>query len=114
MIWLLEQREPGFLAKSKSLTAGQISGALLNSAASIGQGHQQEHVLSEIAQTFSSLVEDRNRLMHGNPFTADGGEQRLTYTGRHGQKDWTICEMDNFSDRLAELSIAVGRLIHSE
>lgn len=54
----------------------------------------------------------RDRLIHGNPFTADNGEPRLLYSGKHGRKDWTEELMQQFSDDAATLGSDAGRLLH--
>ena len=69
--------------------------------------------LNILAKEFSNLVTIRNSLMHGNPYTALSGEQRLLYDGKHGRKDWTIDSMKEFSTRTAAASIEAGKLLHN-
>lgn len=113
IIHLADQYTQGFLELSHTLTAGQISRQFGEIVIRMPDDFEQKTEVEEVATQFGSLVVNRNKLMHGNPFSADGGEQRLTYAGRHGPKDWTIEEINTFSDQTAELSIAVVRLIHS-
>jgi hypothetical protein len=112
IIWLTETIERGFLAKATKLTAGQIADRFWREASKIADSEADKSALLELAEVFKNLVEDRNRLIHGNPFTAGDGEQRLQYNGKHGRKDWTIALMQEFSDRVALASVEAGRLLH--
>ncbi len=112
VVWLTETIDQGFLGQVSSLTAGQIARRFSDAVGTLNDGDDDKAAMLALAAVFTDLVEDRNRLMHGNPFTAQGGEQRLLYNGRHGRKDWTIDLMSEFADRLAQASIEAGRLIH--
>lgn len=112
IIWLTETIQNGFLSDAKTLTAGQIAVRFLEAVTEVGENEPDKQELTELAIKFNSLVKDRNQLMHGNPFTANGGEQRLKYNGKHGQKDWTTELMQEFADNLALCSIEAGKLLH--
>lgn len=112
VIWLAETLEPGFLSEAQALTAGQIAQRFINVAKSVPDSDCDHLDLINLARSFQGLVEDRNRLIHGNPFTADNGEQRLLYSGKHGRKDWTENLIQQFSDEAAALASSAGRLLH--
>jgi hypothetical protein len=112
IVWLTETIEVGFLNEVRNLTAGQIAKRFSQSLGQLASKDPDKAPLQELASLFERLVEDRNRLMHGNPFTAAGGEQRLLYDGKHGRKDWTIELIGAFSDQTAAASIEAGRLLH--
>lgn len=113
IVWLTETLEPGFLNEVRSLTAGQIAGRFKNTVSRVAELDSDKEALEDLSSLFEGLVEDRNRLMHGNPFTAEGGEQRLLYDGKHGRKDWTIELITEFSSQTAAASVIAGGLLHN-
>lgn len=112
IVWLTETIQVGFLNEVRKLTAGQIANRFRQAVGTLGDNNSDKVALELLASIFAELVEDRNRLMHGNPFTATGSEQRLLYDGKHGRKDWTIQLIEDFSERAATASIEAGRLLH--
>ena len=112
IIWLYETIDRGFLVKSRSLTAGQIAKSFLEVVDGLNPSDTGTSAIVDVAKAFDELVVDRNRLMHGNPFTASEGEQHLAYHGKHGKKEWSLEEIDAFSDRLADISIEAGKILH--
>ena len=112
IVWLAETLEPGVLSEAQTLTAGQIAQRFSRAVERVPVSEPDQSKLAELARGFLGLVEERNRLIHGNPFTAANGEQRLFYSGKHGRKDWTEKLMQQFSDDAATLGSAAGRLLH--
>lgn len=112
IVWLVETLEPGFLRDAQTLTAGQIARRFLTAVERIPVTEPDMPELTELAGNFLGLVEERNRLIHGNPFTADNGQQWLYYSGKHGRKDWTEALIQQFSDDAATLGSDAGRLLH--
>lgn len=112
IVWLTETIQFGFLTEVHKLTAGQIANRFSKAVGNLADEVPDKQALQSLSSSFTDLVEDRNRLMHGNPFTATGGEQRLLYDGKHGRKDWTIQSVDDFSEKTATASIEAGRLLH--
>jgi hypothetical protein len=112
IVWLTETLEPGFLRDAETLTAGQIARRFSSAVERVPATEPDQPELTELVRRFLELVEERNRLIHGNPFTADNGDQRLLYTGRHGRRDWTEEHMQQFSDDAATLGSVAGRLLH--
>jgi len=87
IVWLVETIDHGFLETSRRLTAGRIAARFLEAVGRIGPNYADRPALLALGEEFRAFVDERNRLMHGNPFTATGGEQRLLYDGKHGRKD---------------------------
>lgn len=116
VVWLTETIEQGFLAKAKALTAGQIATRFFFAVQSIPTSDTDNSELAELAELarrFQELVEERNRLIHANPFTAEDGAQRLLYSGKHGRKDWSEDLIQQFSDAAASLGAMAARLLHA-
>jgi len=111
IIWLTETLQPGFLYLASKMTAGNIADKFSNAVEKLDETAPDRTRLEKLACDFSDLVSMRNSLMHGNPYTASSGEQRLLYGGRHGRKDWTIDSMRDFSLRIADASIEAGELL---
>jgi hypothetical protein len=84
IVWLTETLQPNFLGAAQALTAGQIALRFIDAVERVPASEPDQRQLTELARKFSELVEDRNRLIHGNPITSSDGEQRLIYLGRHG------------------------------
>lgn len=112
IVWLTETLEPGFLRRAHKMTAGEIAQGFVKAVARLPATEPDLPELTELAASFPGLVQERNRLIHGNPVTADNGEQRLLYSGKHGRKDWTEELMQQFSDDAAKLGSDAGRLLH--
>jgi len=111
VVWLCETLRPGFLRKASKLTAGQIKNEFLGMSADFRSDSDFED-LKYLSEIFADLVPDRDRLVHGNPFSAPSGEQRLGYRGRHGDADWSIDLIYEFADRTANASLRASRLLH--
>lgn len=112
LVWLTETVESGFLNEVRKPTAGQIANRFSQAVGGLADDDPNKLALQSLASSFTQLVEDRNRLMHGNPFTVEGGKQCLLYDGRHGRKDWTIRLIDEFSEQTATANIEASRLLH--
>lgn len=113
IIWLMETLQLGFLNLASTMTAGNIADKFSSAVEKLDKTDPDRTRLELLACNFSDLVPVRNSLMHGNPHTALGGEQRLLYDGKHGRKDWTINSMKDFSSRTATVSIEAGELLHN-
>ena len=113
VIWLTETLQPAILQISSTMTAGNIAETFSSVVEKLDKTDVDKERLKVLARQFRDLVVTRNRLMHGNPYTAPSGEQRLLYDGKHGRRDWTIESMKDFSGRTATASIEVGKLLHN-
>jgi hypothetical protein len=100
------------LSDAQKLTAGQIAKRFESAVVRVSATEPDQAELTELARSFLALVEERNRLIHGDPFTANNGEQRLLYSGKYGRKDWSEELMQQFSDDAADLGSAAGRILH--
>lgn len=112
IVWLHETIDVGFLARAKSLTAGQIAGSFSKAVDGLAADDADKEALVQLAKGFVDLVIDRNRLVHGNPITVTGGEQCLAYNGKHGRKDWSVRLIEEFSDHAAIISIEAAKILH--
>lgn len=113
VICLTETLQPGFLYSASTLTAGEIAKKFSSAIGNLDKSDPDRTRFEKLARDFTELVNDRNSLMHGNPHTSVGGEQRLLYAGKHGNKDWTIGLMKDFSSRTATASIGAEELLHN-
>ena len=113
IIWLTETLQLGFLQMASTMTAGNIADCFSRAVEQLDNTVSDKPRLWKLTRNFTELVHNRNSLMHGNPHTAQTGEQRLLYRGKHGDKDWTIEIMTNFSSRAATASIEAGKLLHN-
>ena len=113
VIWLTETLQSGFLKKASTMTAGQIANCFSKAVEILDDTEPDKVPLRSLATDFVQIVADRNSLMHGNPHTAQTGEQRLLYDGRHGRRDWTIGSITQFSSRAATASVEAGVMLHN-
>jgi len=114
IIHLTKTLRPDFLQDATSKTAGELSGCFSKAVELLDDTWPSKARLQTLAEYFTQIVAARNSLMHGNPHTAQTGEQRLLYDGRHGRRDWTIELMAEFSSRAATASMEVGDLLHGD
>ncbi len=113
IVWLTETMQKDFLNQASTLTAGQIGKRFSSEVENLDDDAPDKVRLRSLACDFKQIVIDRNKLMHGNPHTAQTDEQRLWYDGKHGCMDWTIDAMTQFATRTATASIEAGNLLHS-
>ena len=90
IVWINECLNPGSINNVGKLTAGQIAKQAVEIVQALPESNANREDLCELAERFTGLVKRRDALLHGKPYTADGGEQRLRYSGRHGDEDWDI------------------------
>jgi hypothetical protein len=112
VVWIIQCLEPGYIHDIQGFTAGKFAKHLtgrVKAPASLETNLRAR--LEKFAAQFTDLVKDRNALVHGNPFTADGGEQRLGYSGRKGRVDWTLSDIINLTRRFEAASIEAGDLL---
>lgn len=109
IVWLCEKLLEGKLQEAKTKTAGGIAKDFSNLLSE--HNGPTTNDLTELAASFNALVQDRNRLMHGNPYSDKNGEQQLGYDGNHGQKNWSLPDLLDFADRAASASVEAGRLL---
>jgi hypothetical protein len=112
IVWAWECIDKGSIQKVKLLTAGQIAEQFKKQTETLPDSHSFKIRLTVLAFEFQNFVKRRNKLVHANPYTASGGEQRLLYNGSNSTQDWPITQINEFSDDAAKLSIDAGELIH--
>ena len=79
-VYCCEKIQPGFLGTVGVKTAGQVAADFRALAASVLDPIARQQTV-QVATEFSRLVKLRNDLIHSNPCTTPGGEQRLNRRG---------------------------------
>jgi len=64
--------------------------------------------LKKLVDAFRRAVKERNNLLHANPFTDEGGAQRL---GGKGHRKWRTEDVLRAAKQFEDLSYEVGRLL---
>ena len=113
VVWIIQCLEPGYIHNIQGLTAGRFAEHLTRriDVATTVEGSLKIRLKAFAAQ-FKELVKRRNELVHGNPFTADGGEQRLGYSGKKGRVDWTLADIIDVTRSFENASVEAGELLH--
>lgn len=106
-VWCCEKIQPGYTNTVGAKTAGQIANDLVALAAS----HSDPVIVASLgaaAAEFKRLVGVRNDLVHANPGTSTGGEQRLFRRGT----EWTIVMVDDAADAFTAASFPLNHHHH--
>ncbi len=99
--------------KSQGQTSGTIANDFVNAVEKCELTNQVKFEIAAAAKVFKSLTLLRNDLLHANPYTAEGGEQRLLRRGYAGKNvDWTIDEIDSAALAFENCAVEVNRLFH--
>ena len=109
IVWLAETIGPGFLTRVSGMTAGTIAREFEKLSGSCGDSDSD--ALRALASTFGGLVKDRNALLHGVPYTAQGGEQRLRHLGPESTRDWTEALILEAAQRFEAAALEANRLL---
>jgi hypothetical protein len=102
----------GFINTVDDLTAGQIARRFEEVVKGLPAQESDKERLETLAGSFIDLVKTRNALMHGRPFTGEGGEQRLLYRGKGQYKDWTFDGIIDAARAYEVAAIEAGDLLH--
>jgi hypothetical protein len=105
--------EPGYVSLSNKGTAGNIGdkfNAVVCKSILIPPNVKSDVLAA--AKRFSLLVDDRNKLIHGNPYTAATGDQQLLYNGKSGRKEWNVSDIQSVASEFETLAIEVNQLFH--
>jgi hypothetical protein len=111
IVWLAETIRPGFLARVSGMTAGTIGREFEALTGSRAEGDAK--ALQDLAVEFLELVKDRNAMLHGVPYTASGGEQRLLHLGPNGRRDWTEALILEAAKKFELAEIEANILLHA-
>jgi hypothetical protein len=111
IVWIGQALKPGFINDVSEWTAGKI-GKKIETIIAASCGHRLFQELSTLSAKFSQLVKRRDSLMHGNPYTAEGGTQQLLYNGRHGRQEWRVQDILNVAREFEDAAIEASRLLH--
>ena len=104
-IWTCEKLSPGYINNLGTKTAGLIANDLIRLTSALPSAADFAPHCAE----FKSLVDIRNRLLHGKPGSAPNGDQNLFDNG----VAWTIEKIDEAADRFTACQIALNPLMHA-
>lgn len=109
VVWCCEKIKPGSLRRivDEEMTAGTIAKRFMDLTRNMQRSPEREE-LKALASEFSSLVQLRNRILHGKPCTAPNGESRLSST-----EVLEIPDLEHAADTFALCSSHLNRLSHS-
>lgn len=108
VVWWGERLEPGFIDKSRTMTAGAIGEAFESLVLSIPNSSLKLQ-LRPYAQIFKALAELRDGILHAKPVpTAEG--QRLWHLG----KPWNLADLRAAAVRFVECETMLNALLHRE
>ncbi|MEQ9919771.1 hypothetical protein ABRQ09_02770 [Pectobacterium brasiliense] len=108
VVWCSEKICPGTLRKiiDKEMTAGKIAKCFIDLCRNMPASKEREE-LSFAAKKFATLVEERNRILHGKPCTGPNGEARLSGSGVI-----EIIDLNNAADSFIECSSELNRMFY--
>jgi hypothetical protein len=113
-VWIIQCLEPGYIHQIQGRTAGQFANHLVKVISKATTLEADVHLrLLAFSKRFKDLVERRNALVHGTPFTAKDGEQRLSYSGKTGKTDWTVDKITALAKEFEAASIEAAELFHN-
>lgn len=113
IVWLGETLNPGFLSTVYSLTAGQIAQKFESFVNDVPMNDPDQFRLVMLAGVFLDLVNRRNALIHGSPFTAVSGEQRLLYKGKNSSQEWKQDDIIDAAQLFETAAIEAVSLLHN-
>jgi hypothetical protein len=108
VVWCCEKIKPGSLRRivDEEMTAGIIAKRFIDLTRNMQRSPEREK-LKELASEFSSLVQLRNRILHGKPCTGPNGESRLSSTAV-----LEIPDLEHAADAFALCSSSLNGLSH--
>jgi len=108
-VWCCEKLQPGYVQTigTEKKTAGRIATDLINLAAAHSDAAIKAS-LGHAAAEFKRLVGRRNDLLHANPSTAAGGDQRLI----RNDSVWTIPMVNDLADEFVAASLPLNDHLH--
>lgn len=103
VVWCSEKICPGSVAKivSEEMTAGKIGKHFANVVGNMPKSKERDE-LSLLASEFLTLVDERNRIIHGKPCIAPNGQQRLSGNG--------IVEISHLKQAADAFTVCSGKL----
>jgi hypothetical protein len=113
VVWIIERLDPGYIRKIQWKTANKFSQGLARRIEkAVGLEETLRARLSVFSDRFKPLTKRRDALLHANPSTATGGEQRLHYSGETGVIDWPLADVIAVSEEFESASIEANELFH--
>lgn len=112
VVWIGECLRDGFIDASYNMTAKQIANKLIGVAQKLDDHFICRARIINFSEAFVDLAETRNKILHGRPYTADGGVQQLTYRGRSGEVYWPIDDVIIAAEKFEDAAIEAGDLLN--
>jgi hypothetical protein len=114
IVWIVEKLRPGYINKVRGKTAGDIAKEFKKAAvgAAIPDPQLKSRIVA-LASSFEVLVCRRNKLVHGNPMTATGGEQRLLYSGKSATFEWSESDILDAARDFESAAIEANDIFHN-
>ena len=113
IIWLGETVDQGLISWASGQTSGNVGERFARIASQLPEDMPDRLALVGLSKEFLRLVNFRNGLAHGRPFSADDGEQRLSYNGKSGEFDWSIDKIDEFTRACEDLALETDKFVHT-
>lgn len=117
VIWTVDRLESGYVDRYSSdprgITSGNVASdfsAAIDAASSLCP--ELRDSLRDAAVCFAELVHERNRLIHAHPYTAEGGEQQLLYSGRLPRIEWELRDVEEVAARFDAAAATLNELFY--
>jgi hypothetical protein len=113
VVWIIERLDPGYIRKIQWKTASKFSRDLAGCIEkAVGLEEPLRARLLAFSDRFKPLTRRRDALLHANPSTAPGGEQRLQYSGETGVIDWPLDDIIAASEDFESASLEANELFY--
>lgn len=116
IVWIAEKLNPGYVNSVRGKTAGCIAADFESAVLRQSIDPGLKNRLATLASNFKALVEQRNGLVHANPMTATGGEQRLRDSSKPKKRDaFEFAESDilKLASEFELAAIEANEIFHS-
>ncbi len=117
VIYTIETLTPGYLNKytgtAKPITSGAVADTFGKEV--LGRTNLSPDLKAKLvacADRFTRLVTDRNRLIHGHPYTAEDENQQLSYQGRLPSTSWSISEVEAIAHEFDDAACEMNDVFH--
>lgn len=108
IFWTAERISAPFIAEAQERTSGRNATAFRGVITASNIAEPLRSKLLGFADRFAEATKRRDALLHGHPFTATNGEQRLAYRGRHPDEEWTEARITETALEFEALAIDIN------
>lgn len=112
IIWLGETCKPGSITGWRKKTSQEIRRDVSRLATNLSTDISWRQRIVDVAAAMEPLVNERNALVHGAPYTAKGGAQQLNHNGRHGVRNFDTQDILELALRFEALAIEATKILH--